>query len=108
MTRSGPGPFRDFVVPLSSLQHELNRLIEHYWPVRPTTAGGGGERPSAAWTPDVDLYETADEVVLLADLPGVDPGSIELTVDGRLLTLRGEKPPGLTEGPAGTDQFRER
>ncbi|HEV3166781.1 MAG TPA: Hsp20/alpha crystallin family protein [Isosphaeraceae bacterium] len=104
-----PGPFPDFSVPISALQGELNRLIEHYWPIRPPGAAGpSAERPSATWTPAVDLYETADEVVLLADLPGVNPSGIDLTVDGRLLTLRGEKPPGTAEGPASSDLTRER
>jgi HSP20 family molecular chaperone IbpA len=80
--------------PLASLQGELNRIVEHYWPAwapnLPFTSSE--ERSQVAWVPAVDLYETGDEVVIEVDLPGVDPGAIDLTVDGRVLTLRGEKP----------------
>jgi HSP20 family protein len=89
--------------PLASLQGELNRLVEHYWPAWAPNFpfSASDERAAVAWVPAVDLYETGDEVVIEADLPGVDPGAIDLTVDGRVLTLRGEKPEsGPGEGSA--------
>lgn len=36
----------------------------------------------------VDLYRTGDKWVLKCDLPGVDPGSLDVGVDGRILTIR--------------------
>jgi HSP20 family protein len=91
------------------LQGELNRIVEHYWPAwapnLPFTSSE--ERSQVAWVPAVDLYETGDEVVIEADLPGVDPGAIDLTVDGRVLTLRGEKP-GCAGGEGSARGVRER
>ena len=39
----------------------------------------------------VDLYRERDHFVLTADLPGVDPGSVDLSVDGQTLTIRAER-----------------
>lgn len=46
----------------------------------------------------VDLYREADRYVLSADLPGVDPGSVEIDVDGQLLTIRAQRTAGTAEG----------
>jgi HSP20 family protein len=39
----------------------------------------------------VDLFRSGDHYALLCDLPGVDPGSIEVGVDGRTLTIRAQR-----------------
>ena len=44
----------------------------------------------------VDLFRDGDEYVLSADLPGADPESIDIDLDGRMLTIRAERP--LPEG----------
>ena len=44
----------------------------------------------------MDLYRDGDHYVLTADLPGVDPGSVDIDVDGQLLTIRAERT--LTSG----------
>jgi HSP20 family protein len=97
----------DLTAPLHALQHELNRLFEDY-----RSSGFFGSHPSGsgpgtiAWVPAVDLYETPEAVVIEADLPGVDPSAIELSVTGNLMTLRGEKPAG--SAPPGHGSGRER
>jgi HSP20 family protein len=45
----------------------------------------------------MDAYRAGDEVVLLFDLPGVDPQSIDLTVDQHVLTVRAERQPKTDE-----------
>lgn len=42
----------------------------------------------------VDLYRDKGEYVLSADLPGIDPGSVDVDVDGQLLTIRAERTTG--------------
>ncbi|WP_210506881.1 Hsp20/alpha crystallin family protein [Naasia sp. SYSU D00057] len=54
-------------------------------------------RASTAVMP-VDLYREGDHFVLTADLPGVDPGSVDISVDGQTLTLRAERTVGAAEG----------
>lgn len=39
----------------------------------------------------MDLYRDGDRYVLTADLPGMDPGSVDIDVDGQLLTIRAER-----------------
>ena len=89
-----PGTWRrEFTVPLQTIQGELNRLFEEYWQA-PGAAGQAAppsEMAEAVWTPSLDLYEAPTELVLVADLPGVDPASIDLSLTGNVLTLRGEK-----------------
>jgi HSP20 family protein len=42
----------------------------------------------------VDLFRDGDHWMLLCDLPGVDPASIDIGVDGRVLTIRADRPAG--------------
>jgi len=39
----------------------------------------------------MDLYRQDDRYVLSVDLPGIDPGSVDIDVDGQLLTIRAER-----------------
>jgi HSP20 family protein len=45
----------------------------------------------------VDLFREGHEYVLNADLPGVDPGSVDVDVDGHLLTIRAQRSAGNRE-----------
>jgi|SRR5690606_17112299 len=46
----------------------------------------------------MDLYRDGDHYVLNADLPGIDPGSVDIDVDGQVLTIRAERTPRSAEG----------
>jgi HSP20 family protein len=39
----------------------------------------------------IDLFRDGDHYILNADLPGIDPGTVDLDVDGQLLTIRAER-----------------
>ncbi len=43
------------------------------------------------WRPAVDIKEEADRFIITADLPGVDPKDIEITMDDGVLTIKGER-----------------
>jgi len=45
----------------------------------------------ADWVPAVDIVEEQDRFVLRADLPGVDPGKIDINTDNGFLNLSGER-----------------
>ena len=45
----------------------------------------------------VDLYRDGDRYILTADLPGIDPGSVDIDVDGQLLTIRAHRSAQLGE-----------
>jgi HSP20 family protein len=73
-------PFRD----LMSIQGELNRLFGR------TYAGDGGNSVGA-WAPAMDIYETQEEFVVHVELPGVEPDSVDVSVEDSTLTVRGER-----------------
>lgn len=50
----------------------------------------------------LDLYRTGDHYVLDVDLPGIDPGSVDIDVDGSVLTIRAERTLGAPEGRSGS------
>lgn len=50
-----------------------------------------GEVGAAVRAMPMDLFRSGDHYVLNCDLPGVDPGSIEVGVDGRMLTVRAQR-----------------
>jgi HSP20 family protein len=64
-----------------------------------------GTRSGARFMP-VDLYRDRDQYILTADLPGVDPGSVDIDVDGQLLTIRAERTAGTAEGAKWLTQER--
>ena len=69
---------------LNQFNHELNRLFDD----RPS----GQHRPSStSWTPQVDVAETEDSFQVAADIPGVSPEDIEISLHNGLLTIRGER-----------------
>jgi HSP20 family protein len=67
---------------------ELDRLTEEM-----TAANARGPR-----TFPMDAFRRGDDVVLLFDLPGVDPESIDLTVEQHVLTVRAERQSAREEG----------
>ena len=73
-------PFRE----LARLQEEMNRSL-------------GDDRlqfragESVGWTPACDIYEDDEEIVVRAELAGVEPGDVELRFENGVLTLKGER-----------------
>ena len=52
-----------------------------------------GERKdlNRGWNPKVDIFEEADHIIMKAELPGVEKDNIVIDVNGRVLTLKGER-----------------
>jgi HSP20 family protein len=78
-------PFRDLV----SLQERMNRIFDDAF-----RGARGGEEDWAlggSWAPAVDIYEQGHDIVLKAELPGVDPKDVDVRVENNVLTLRGER-----------------
>ncbi len=56
--------------------------------------GRVGRAPATSWHgvyPPVNLYENTDAYHLVAELPGVEPSDIEVSIEGSTITLRGER-----------------
>jgi HSP20 family protein len=49
------------------------------------------EATTAAWQPAVDILEEPDAIRLVAEVPGVSPEDVKISVEGNLLTIRGMK-----------------
>lgn len=67
-----------------TLREAMNQLFDDSF-TRPIRAGG-----SASIIPAIDLYQTNDEVVVKAALPGFKSDDVQISVTGETLTLRGE------------------
>ena len=76
-------PFRDRTWPMA-----LPRIWEEMFTTLPQ--GFDGEK-LARWTPAVDVVESADSYTVKAEIPGIDPADIDVTLTGDTMTLRGEK-----------------
>ena len=48
---------------------------------------------TSGWTPAVDIYETPEAVVIAAELAGINPDSVHITVDGDLVRISGRREP---------------
>lgn len=55
----------------------------------------------------IDLYREGDHYIMNADLPGIDPGSVDVDVDGQLLTIRAERTIQAPEGATWLTRERE-
>lgn len=88
-------PFRD----LASLQDRIDRLFEDML----GRARGDESLDRATWAPAVDIVEKENELVLRADLPGIDPKDVEINVQNGTLTLKGER---RFESDVKEDDFR--
>jgi HSP20 family molecular chaperone IbpA len=53
---------------------------------------GERTRTRPVFSPAVDIFETQDAIILLAEMPGVDPQSVDITLERRVLAIRATVP----------------
>ena len=68
------------------LLNEFNRFFTER-----TGNGDGSSGATADWAPAVDIEEYADKFVISADVPGVEPKSVEITLEAGVLMLSGTR-----------------
>ena len=79
-------PFREF----ASLQDRMNRLLDES--LRGARTGNADDWAlGGSWAPAVDIYEQDGNIVMKAELPGVDPKAVDIRLENNTLTLRGER-----------------
>ena len=66
------------------LQDDINRLFS-------TWSTNDSSGVTADWVPQVDINEFDDRFQLYVDVPGVDPKEVEITLEGGVLTISGER-----------------
>ena len=75
---------------LADLRSEMNRVFDSFvrepFGSMAESFGWGGQ-----FGPSVDISETDKEITLLAELPGVDPKDLDITVTADRITISGEK-----------------
>lgn len=69
---------------VARIQSEINRLFENL-------SSLGGDETGSSWMPNADILETAEDLVLRIELPGVEPADLALSVHGGDIIIRGEK-----------------
>ncbi len=84
----------DDAFPLSSLQRRMNRMFDDFF----GDFGDGGLNPlgvlgrsAADFAPRMDVSETDKEIVISAELAGIDQKDVDVTLQDDVLTIRGEK-----------------
>ncbi len=62
---------------------------------QPIETRSGQQAPSTAWTyrPNVDIFDTADEVLVVADLPGATQETIDVATEAGVLTIHAQIAP---------------
>ena len=74
-------PFRE----LRGLHDEMSRLFSGVGP------NEGNEFARGAWSPHVDIFEEKDNLIVEAELPGLNREDFDVSVENNVLTLRGER-----------------
>lgn len=70
----------------TGLKHEMDRLFERFF------EAPWAELPAmGAWSPPLDLTESKDAVTVKAELPGVEAKDVAVSLEGDVLTIKGEK-----------------
>lgn len=77
-------PFRNLV----STQERFNQLFNEAFG---RAFGDQQELTPRAWVPAVDIYETDENLVLQAELPGINPDDVDIRIEDNTLYLKGER-----------------
>jgi HSP20 family protein len=83
----------------SPLQDEMKQVFDRFFGDTDTDSSSV---VTSQWTPRVDIKEEANRFVILADIPGVDPKDIDISMDKGILTIKGER---RTEKTEETERF---
>ncbi|GAB2653779.1 Hsp20/alpha crystallin family protein [Arenimonas aestuarii] len=82
-----------------ALQDEIKQVFDKFFNGE---ADDASSVVTSQWMPRVDIKEESDRFVILADLPGVDPGEIEVQMDKGILSIKGER---KTEAVAESERY---
>lgn len=78
----------------NNLQDEIRQVFDRFF----TPAEGDQSNVvTSQWTPHVDIKEEDNRFVIFADVPGVDPKDIEITMEKGILSIKGERKSETTE-----------
>lgn len=77
----------------SSLRRDFDNIIDVLFntPLNNASPLNSTDGINSKWTPNVDIKETADAYKVIAEIPGVNPKDIKVSLDKNTLTIQGEK-----------------
>jgi HSP20 family protein len=78
---------REPAATFAAMENRLNQLFNE-------TLGWNGHQEDGVaqtWAPPVDIFEQADGIRIMAEIPGVKPEQVSISVEGNTLTMRGTK-----------------
>ena len=78
---------QDTITSLRRLSSALDEAFGSSWPFQ---SEGNGALTSS-WLPACDVFEDKDAVKIVAEVPGVKPEDVKLSLENNILTIRGEK-----------------
>ena len=67
---------------LGSFRDEMNKLLNSF---------RRGAAQGISWIPPLDVEETDENIIIKAEVPGIDPKDIDISISGDTLTIKGEK-----------------
>lgn len=70
---------------LTSLRREMDDLFNEDWDLCPRVPR------KETWAPAINLEETDNELIVTADVPGIDPKDLDISLDNNILTIKGEQ-----------------
>ncbi len=85
---------RDWLTQMELMQREMDRLLDHFAGSKPPQV----RYAPSVWEPAIDVYETEDSLVVIAELAGVKESDIELVVDRDTFTIRGSRSKAIRAG----------
>ncbi len=85
-------PENRFSVSADKLRREFDRWLEAAFSQGERALDVMGLRGDRTWSPGVDVIETADSVLVDVELPGIDPSTVDITLAGNMLTIKGVAP----------------
>jgi HSP20 family protein len=82
---------------IERLRHEMDKLYERFFDWRPSPHF----TQSGDWRPSVDVLENPNEIIVHAEIPGVEAKDIDVRLEGDVLSIRGERKREVTEEAQG-------
>ncbi|HKX17382.1 MAG TPA: Hsp20/alpha crystallin family protein [bacterium] len=79
----------DPFVEVGALRRTMDRLFDDVLIAGRAPKAPQNGLPAAAWEAPVEMYETADEVVVRAEMPNIDPANVDITVTADAITIKG-------------------
>ena len=76
-------PFRDMI----TIPDDMNRFFEGFF----GHPDAKSEWLDGAWNPSVDISETKDNLIIKAEMPGMNKEDVKISIHDNILTLKGEK-----------------